>query len=651
MSLDDAPIFQGLAEEELAYLRDKVSLRRFKPGEELLEFGQAAPGLYVIESGLVSAMGVGESGQEQELATLGKGECVGEMALLTGEPCSATVRAVSETEAWLLAAEEFAELVQRYPGMWRNLGRILSQRLVRANRHLQARQYANTVALVIGAGDEEAAALAVAVAGALARQSGRRTLLVDARGRSSCPVSRLAPGEVYPSLRSILSDRSLLKRHEAAVERSDPLGGARIASLFDEGHEAPGEDEQLTALELATPLYEFTVILTRGEGGGVSPVLLQRTRSLMAVVTEPGTGGAPPWLDGLIEQAAARGKVDVAMFTGAGGDAPLLLEAIEERLEKAVIRLPVGTAEVRRLAREAGTAIDGGGGPALRKSVERLARAIGSMEVGVALGAGGAKGFAHLGVLKVFEQQGFPIDYVAGCSIGAIVGALYAGGFSLEEIEGRIRGADRKFRRWTLPLRSIWSDAGLKELLQQDAMNVRFRDLQTPLAVVSTDIATGREIVTRKGLVWKAVQASVSVPGIFPPVLALGRALVDGGLVNPVPSQTARDLGADIVVAVDLMSRAARAPAAETASGGSGSMARIPNLVEILWRSTEIMQEEVTLRSAATADITIEPRIGRVRWNDFSRRGQSFMARGEQAAMEKLPELQRLLPATTTGPR
>jgi NTE family protein len=282
----------------------------------------------------------------------------------------------------------------------------------------------------------------------------------------------------------------------------------------------------------------------------------------------------------------------------------------------------------------------------LRKAVERLGRCVGEMEVGLALGAGGAKGFAHVGVLKVLEDNAVPVDFIAGCSIGAIVGALYAAGWSLPEIRRQLTGADRKVVRWTLPFRSVWSDAGLKEMLQGSGAALRFRDLGIPFVAVATDIATGREVVLRSGLVWKAVQASVSIPGIFPPVVISDRHLVDGGLVNPVPSQTVRDLGANFVVAVDLMSPVglARENAGLPEGSGSNPATRIPNLVEILWRSTEIMQEEVTIRSAATADVTIEPKLGRVRWSDFSRRGQEFIAAGEEAAKQKLPDLLRLLP-------
>jgi NTE family protein len=169
-----------------------------------------------------------------------------------------------------------------------------------------------------------------------------------------------------------------------------------------------------------------------------------------------------------------------------------------------------------------------------------------------------------------------------------------------------------------------------------------------PFAAVATDLASGREVVLRSGLVWLALQASASIPGIFPPTLIRGRYLIDGGLVNPVPTQTVRDMGADIVIAVDLMSPVSQAaPTGATSAGArspSAATKRAPNLVETLLRSTEIMQSEITTRSAATADVTIQPKVGRTRWSDFSRRGRAFIAAGEEAAIDALPELERLLP-------
>jgi len=644
--VQNALIFQGLSDEELAYLSRHIVSRPFKSGDNLLESGRDAPGVFVIGSGLVSAIVTNEAGGEREVATLGRGECVGEIALMTGEPCSATVKAITDGEAQLLERDDFLELLERYPGLWRNLGRILSQRLVRTSRHLSRPALANTVSVITDCPEDVSSALAVAVAFSVAAQTGKRVLLVDARAGSSCPVPRLAAAERAPTLSDVLRDRNLVK------ELQPPAAGngapsVRFTSIAGEEQTPLNEDECMAALEILTPLYDLVMLLERNEIGSGHPLLLGRVRSLVALVTDVGTGALPPWLGALIDSPNAQPKLEVAILTG-DRLAAQLIEEIESQIDRTVVRLPFTPALLRELVDEpaaAATALPA----ALRKGIDRLARNIGQVEVGLALGAGAAKGFAHIGVLRALEGHNIPIDYIAGCSIGAIVGAMYAGGLPFEEIEERMQGADRKVRRWHLPLRSVWSDAGLKEMLRNPAPTARFRDLQTPFAVVATDVASGREIVIRKGLIWRAVMASASVPGIFPPALVQKRHLVDGGLVNPVPSQTVRDLGADIVIAVDLMSPSARLHHSSAPVKNSRGGPRVPNLVEMLWRANEIMQEEVTLHSAATADLTIEPRLGRVRWSDFSHRGREFIALGELAAREKLPELERLLPGVIAG--
>jgi len=640
--LRNAQIFQGLSDDELAYLSRHIIRRPFMSGESLLETGRQAPGIFVIGAGLVSAIVTDEAGHEREVATLGRGECVGEIALMTGEPCSATVKAITDGEAQLLERDDFLELVEHHPALWRNVGRILSQRLVRTSRQLSRPSLANTVALVIDCAEDTSAALALAVARSVDAQTGKRVLLVDARAESSCPLPSLSADKPAPTLADVLLDRSLVTDLQPPIS-GNKLPSVGITSIARTDQTPPSDGECVTALELLSPLHDFILLLDRCEGSVQRSLLHGRVRSLVAVMTNTGTGGVPAWLEALLASPNARQKLEVAILTGDGYTsdriASHLIEEIESRLDRTVVRLPLTTALLGQLADERVTA-----SPVVRKGVDRLARNVGQIEMGLALGAGAAKGFAHIGVLRVLEEHSIPVDYVAGCSIGAVVGAMYTLGLSFEAIEERLQGVDRKLRRWTLPFRSVWSDAGLKELLVATAPVERFRDLQIPLAVIATDVATGRETVIRKGRLWRAVQASASVPGIFPPPLLQKRHLVDGGLVNPVPSQTVRDLGADIVVAVDLMSPSARTHHISGPATNSQGSSRVPNLVEMLWRANEIMQEEVTLRSVATADITIEPRLGRVRWSDFSQRGPEFIALGEQAALEKLPELERLLP-------
>lgn len=646
LALEEAPLFQSLAADEMAFLRERVHQQAFKPGAHLLERGEDSPGLYVVRSGLVAVVVRDDAGLEREIASLGRGECVGEMALMTGEPPSATVRAMTDVEAWLIKRGDVVGVVDRCPGLWRNLCRILSHRLVQTSRHLAARPSTNMVALIMSYPREEAAALAVAIAASVARHSGRRTLLVDAADGSGRPAAAFAPGEPAPSLWEVLHERSLLRGHEVAPDRANGLWGARVAGLSDKDGRRLSEEESLTALEWLRPLYDYILLLLPGPPAAPWPLLLERARSIVTVVAEEEVDGVLPWLDGVCRSPEAQGKVELAVVA-ARPPASTFKQAMEKQVAR-VRWLPEDRDLLQLMLREKAPLSDAHLGSPLSKAIGGLARHIGEMEVGVALGAGAAKGFAHIGVLAVLEENGVPIDYIAGSSIGAIVGACYAGRVPLTEIERLMRGADRKFVRWTLPFTSLWSDAGLKQVVQETAQTYQFQDLAIPFAAIATDLATGREVVLREGLIRRAVQASVSIPGIFPPTVIAGRYLVDGGLVNPVPSQTVRDMGADIVLAVDLMSPAARTEAsASAARGTAGPGRRAPNLVEMLWRSNEIMQGEITARSAATADVTIQPKVGRTRFSDFSHRGRSLIAAGEQAAREALPELSRLLPFLT----
>ncbi len=173
--------------------------------------------------------------------------------------------------------------------------------------------------------------------------------------------------------------------------------------------------------------------------------------------------------------------------------------------------------------------------------------------IGVALGGGAAKGLAHIGVLKAFEEEGVRIDCISGTSIGALVASYYAFGKPIEEIMHI--GADlhlKKVINFTLKKRGFFSTDGIRELVERDLGDVRIEDARIPLAICTTDIITGEQVIFQKGSVADAVCASVAVPGLFVPVEIGRRMLVDGGIVENVPVSPLESMGAGITVAVDL---------------------------------------------------------------------------------------------------
>jgi len=270
-------------------------------------------------------------------------------------------------------------------------------------------------------------------------------------------------------------------------------------------------------------------------------------------------------------------------------------------------------------------------------------------KVGLALGGGAARGLAHIGVLEVLEKEGIPIDMIAGTSAGAAVGALYAQGKSVKEIKEMATQWDWKRRvqliDLALPKTGIIAGKKIKELLKQIMGEVRFSDLKLPLACVATDIITGEEVVINQGSVLEAVRASTSVPIIFAVVKWKGRYLVDGGLVDPVPVRVLKSMGADFIIAVNVMPRltgACEQVYLEEPEPGKSGTVKEPNIFSIAMKVIDIYGSHLVGSCLNGADVIIEPRLAGIGPGDF-RRAKQCILEGELAAIDSVLEIKRRL--------
>jgi NTE family protein len=255
--------------------------------------------------------------------------------------------------------------------------------------------------------------------------------------------------------------------------------------------------------------------------------------------------------------------------------------------------------------------------------------------VGLALSGGAARGAAHVGVLKVLLANNVPVDCVAGTSAGALVGAAFAAGLPVEELERiALRMRWRDFGRVTLSRLGVQSNARLAEYVRERFPFTRIEELPIPFAAVATDLDTGRAVVLKgEGDIGLAVRASCAVPGWYVPVVdGEGRQLVDGGVVSLVPVSAARSLGAEVVIAVDVNHEGATfLGASRTALG-------------VIIQSLVHSQRSASAHEVRQADVAILPRVGHIRWDEM-RRGAELVAAGEEAAREALPQIGRLLAA------
>lgn len=273
----------------------------------------------------------------------------------------------------------------------------------------------------------------------------------------------------------------------------------------------------------------------------------------------------------------------------------------------------------------------------------KVARDLAGLRVGLALGAGSIKGYAHFGVLRVLERLGLAVDTISGTSIGAIIATMHALGYGADEAARVMAATSGRAFRLGLPTSALLSNAGVRRNFMEIGGDKRFEDLATPLAVVAADIVTGREVVLRRGLLRTAVLASMTIPGIYPPVLVGDMALVDGGVLNPVPGDVAASLGADVVIAVSLGSREPTPERDVEAVEGRG---RPPGLIQVLGRAVELMQSRIELSTASRATVLIEPRfagLATLGLRSFAQGGR-YIDLGETAAEQARPRLEAALP-------
>ncbi|MCL5022774.1 MAG: patatin-like phospholipase family protein [Nitrospirae bacterium] len=259
------------------------------------------------------------------------------------------------------------------------------------------------------------------------------------------------------------------------------------------------------------------------------------------------------------------------------------------------------------------------------------------VKVALVLGAGASKGFAHIGVLKVIEANGIPVQMVVGTSAGSFVGSLYAYGynaFQLQKMSFSLEKTD--IVDLTIPDNGFVKGDKLEEYINTMVRNTPLEKMRIPFYAVATDIQTGQEVVFGKGNTGKAVRASCAIPGIFRPVKIENRVFVDGGVVSPVAVDAARRQGADVVIAVDI------------ASGIDNTQPE--TTIDTILQSVGIMYSKLAGLQLRRADVVIQPKVGYIGAADFSKRHEAVLE-GEKAALEALPAIRKAIDRLKRGAR
>lgn len=578
------PLFAALDETARLQLAGRIELMHVAAGGVIISEGETGEGLFVVVSGRLR-VSVTAHGIERVLHELGRGSIVGEIALLSNRPRSATVRAVRDSDLLRLSTLAFNSLVERNPAVFREIAHVLVDRLLTVDRphNPPAPGRAITVAAA-GTSAAPAAMVADRLTAQLSR--GGRVLRVDAEA-----VARhLGPG--------------------AAQRAPGQAGRAELTGW-------------LHAIERGN---DYVIYQADAEDSAWSRLCLSQSDVVLLVAA----AGEDPALGPVEARALAVGSLRCELVLVHPGEPTTTAAWFRDR--------PV--ADVHHVRGE------------WQHDVARLARMVTGTGCGLVLGGGGPRGFAHVGVMRALDEAGVPIDVVGGTSIGAVMGALYALGLDhAERVERAVTAFTRSGRLVspTLPLVALSSGRRVDRLLAQHLGPGNIEDLPRRFFCVSASLTRAETVIHDRGLLWPAVRASLSLPGIFPPVYAEGDLLVDGSALDNLPVDAMRNyVGSGWIVAVDLAPDVEPLTMAPFPAGLSGwrvlrehlnpFAAPRPglNVADILSRSTSLSQ--VHQRRALAPDridLKLCPPIARLGALDF-KAGLALIEAGYRYAAEEL---------------
>jgi len=555
--LSRLPLFQSIDHAGLLELLPHLDSRFLPGGETLFRAGESADAMYVVLSGRLRVW-LERGGTDRAIRELSRGEIVGELALLTGEARSATVRAIRDTELARLSRAAFDAVRQNHSEFFAQMILQIALRHARDSEPMSAQRNIRTVAILPS--DESVPCREFTHRFVQTLQGFGSALHLHKRAIDFGAVNETCPAE-SSDLTQRLSE--LESAHKFVVYEADATLSPwtqcclRQADLIWLLARADGEPEaaRLSALS--------DYFRARPASASVELIILHGTNF----------------------QPSAKVSEQLAV---------LAIDARHHALSSAP------------------------------KDLERLARFLTGSAVGLVLSGGGARGFAHIGVIRALTERGIPIDAVGGTSMGAVIAAQHALGWDwrmLAQVNRDTWPRCEPQRNYTLPLVALNSGRRMDQTLKNMFGDAQIEDLPTTFFCVSTNLTQAREKIHRDGELWKAVRASVSIPGIGPPAIERGEILIDGGLMNNLPVITMKTLCPGAVLAVDVSEQLEfKSALAEsyTVSGWKLLWQRmnpfsqppdIPNILEILYRTTTVGGIGAIDSAKAAADFCFEPPV------------------------------------------
>jgi predicted acylesterase/phospholipase RssA len=569
----------------------------------ILKQGQVSEIFHIILSGEVEVYL--ENERNILIANLKRGHFVGEMSCLTGNRVSATVQAAGTVQTVSMPRQGILLLMDRSASFRKHMIEAMVKRIQESNDRV-AEEFTRSLAVMRELELERQARYGPLAGSSRFMQQLRRDIAECAQRQD--PVC-------------IIGEKGVGKSHVAyEIHRLSSRSEYPIVSVDCGNFQKEDWDKKVRAAKGGTIVLEYV--------NALSPDVLrdllhmaEDTRIIMTAKDMPEVNALKVNMIPLRERKEDIPEIVYSFLTAGQWEDPQ--EMISQDAMNMITAYPYLGGNVGELKQVVQDALVLSGNRMILKRHLRFGRRRepGTRpKVGLALGSGAARGAAHVGVIKVLEEEGIPIDIIAGTSVGAFIGALYAGGqpvSAFEKVLPTVRW--RQLVSPVLPPKALVSNHPMVRFVEKYIGPVDFESLPIPFAAVASDVVSGEAYIFNQGRVSHAICASTAIPGFIRPVKQQERCLVDGAVVHPVPVALTRSMGADVVIAVDL---------------STPSLGEPKSFVAAILNTIEIMSQKIILEEAQMADVVIKPEITT---NQVSFKLSSYnIAAGEKAAREAL---------------
>lgn len=677
------PIFQKLGWLELKQIAGKTEVLEYSKGETIYSQGDEPDAFYCLISGRIKTFVTDDDGSQQDVEFIRRGMYFGIISLLTGEKHSLSFQAINDSVVIRIGKDDFKQLLESIPKLGVSLSQTLSRRLRRRALHAKSIFESTIISVYSPVAGSGSSTYAVNLSLSLQKETQKKVVLVhiasmnekehvlSGDSKENTPQAKWNFDAVW--LKDIVDDdkkiNAAITKEELSIDllnvQFDP-GDASFVDKISQFVTALVDDYHYVIVDLPNEMDDV-VLKTLTQSDLVQLVSLERLEDLRM------TRQVVCRLEETLKEHFKEERLQVIIRDYKEGKALSFAEVNKEIDYDIYARLP--DIDASRLTKKIKTTplsiLLPGEETDYAKIVRKTARETGNVLVGLALGGGAALGLTHIGILRVFEKEKIPIDIVAGSSMGALIAGLWAVGKNADEIERIACYFKKKMNILKLidpviPISGLIAGRAIKRWLRGQFGDEIFYNTKIPLKIVAYDILRREEIVINSGLIVDAIQKSIAIPGVVNPIRESGKVIIDGGVLNPLPTNVLVSHGIKKIIAVNVLQSpedvvAGRLQVEEELKRKREirflksplqylkfriyNMFRhrfFPTISDIIVNSLQASEYILAEQSAQYADIVIHPDLVGLNWYELYRI-DDLVKRGEASALELLPQIKQLV--------